>query len=180
MTRRVLFLDIDGVLNSFRTVTLHEGVIANTSSCKKKMLLPHNDNDDIALFDRLAVDFVFNFCRKYDYRIVMSTSWRYSFSLNDFIVMFSEHYGVVDAETLIVGATPKGRSDLKTRGDEIAEWLALNPEVVEYIILDDSSDFLDEQKPFFVQTCIRDGLTFRNMNRMIALTGNKPLLDFYE
>ncbi len=179
MTNNVLFLDIDGVLNSFRTVTLHEG-IANTASCKKKILLPTTENEDIGLFDRLAVDFVFQFCRKYNFSIVMSTSWRYSFSLRDFHQMFSEHYGVHDASQIIIGATPKGRTDLKTRGDEIKEWLSQNPQILNYIILDDSSDFLEEQKPYFVQTCIRDGLTFRSMNAMIQLTGNKPILSMYE
>ena len=179
MKRRALFLDIDGVLNSFRTVTFHES-IANTASCKRSMLLGDSENNNVALFDKLAVDFIFDFCRKYDYRIVMSTSWRYSFSMRDFHELFSNYYGVTDAEELIVGMTPKGRTDLTSRGEEIREWLLANEEYQEYIIVDDSSDFLEEQKPFFVQTCIRDGLTFSSMNKMIRLSGNRPILEMYE
>lgn len=174
--KRALFLDIDGVLNSCRTVTLHEGVIALSTHCKKKMLLG-DTSPDIGLFDSVAVDFIFNFCRKYSYSIVMSTSWRYSLSLSDFHELFRNHYNVHDVADIIIGATPKWDDSIKCRGDEISAWLQDNPEFTNYIILDDNSDFLDEQKPFFVQTCIRDGLTFDNMNQILVLSGNRPVIN---
>lgn len=43
------------------------------------------------------------------------------------------------------------------RGDEINDWLAKHPEVDKYAILDDDSDFYDDQ-PLF-KTTFKDGLT---------------------
>lgn len=43
------------------------------------------------------------------------------------------------------------------RGDEVYEWLERHPEVEKYAILDDDSDFYDDQ-PLF-QTTFKEGLT---------------------
>lgn len=40
---------------------------------------------------------------------------------------------------------------LKIRGEEIQYWLD-NNQVERYVIIDDDTDFLEEQKAFFVQT----------------------------
>jgi len=48
------------------------------------------------------------------------------------------------------------------RGNEVKEWLDRHPEVDKYVILDDDSDFLEDQKPFFVQTNSDDGFSANN------------------
>ena len=47
----------------------------------------------------------------------------------------------------------------KMRGLEVQEWLNAHLDVTKYVILDDDADFTVEQKPFFVNTTFKYGLT---------------------
>lgn len=49
------------------------------------------------------------------------------------------------------------------RGDEIDEWLSRHPEVKDYIILDDDSDFHAHHSDHFVQTHYADGMLTTHM-----------------
>jgi hypothetical protein len=55
------------------------------------------------------------------------------------------------------------------RGSEIAEWLSRHPEVDRYAIVDDDSDMLPEQVPFFVQTSFETGMTDEHAAKLIEV-----------
>lgn len=56
------------------------------------------------------------------------------------------------------------------RGDEIKKWLGRH-DVEKYIILDDDSDMLEEQLPFFINTDTHNGIRFEDMDRIKTMFG---------
>jgi hypothetical protein len=134
---RILFLDIDGVLNSERTCLAFNGYPRSFSAA------------DLVKFDWVAVAMVRKLCAWAGCYVVWSTSWRY------------EHRADVMAEVFdlpVAGATPTD-SYFTTRGAEIAAWLAVHPEVTHYAIVDDIQAFLPEQQAHVVITDDKLGLT---------------------
>lgn len=55
------------------------------------------------------------------------------------------------------------------RGDEIAEWLNRHPEVTNFVILDDDSDMLITQREHFVHTDGKKGLTDEDVEKAIRI-----------
>ena len=65
------------------------------------------------------------------------------------------------------------------RGSDIKSWLTRNPDVDNYVIIDDESDMLDEQIFNFVQTDISFGIQDREVELCIdILNGIKPYNTF--
>ena len=116
---KVLFLDIDGVMNSQETLT------RSTRSGSIMGIDPFMS----FLVGKIKLD---TGCE-----IVLSSSWRH---MPD---------GVKEVESKLgklYGMTPTSNSGI--RGNEIKAWLADHPEVTRYAILDDDSDF-DPDMPLF-------------------------------
>lgn len=144
---KVLFLDIDGVLNSHRSAYAFGGFPFDVDKHRNR-------------FDEVAVALVRNVCKASGAQIVLSSSWRTD---KDW-----QRIGR-GLDLPIVDRTPYLHPG--PRGAEIAAWLAAHPEIEDYAILDDDGDMLDEQRPFFVQTTHEDGVTFALMQRLAALLG---------
>lgn len=144
---KVLFLDIDGVLNSARSCVANHGY-------------PHSfDQNQITMFDHIAVGLIRGLCVKGDVSVVVSSAWR--------VLHHWEAIGKgLDLPT--IGATPQL---LGERGGEIAEWLKDHPEVTQYAIVDDDDDMLPEQRPFFVKTNGMDGLMFGDFEKLCSIFG---------
>lgn len=56
-----------------------------------------------------------------------------------------------------------------SRGAEIDGWLKEHPEVVNYVIIDDRTDFTDEQKKYFVHVDSMYGLTDEHVIKAINI-----------
>lgn len=54
-----------------------------------------------------------------------------------------------------------------TRGCEIDEWLDNHKEIQSYLIIDDRTDFTDEQKKYLIKTNPKYGLTEENYNEAL-------------
>lgn len=150
---KVVFLDIDGVLNSQRSCIAFGGFPHNPTGPERQM------------FDEVAVRLVAGIVRAAGAKVVLSSTWR----KHDNWTEIGPALGLP-----IIDRTPcswKGR-----RGLEIAEWLAAHPEVESYAIVDDDSDMLPEQLPFFVHTSGFDGLSWSNAKRLAELLG----IDLYD
>lgn len=140
---KVLFMDIDGVLNSERTVY---------ASKRFPKSFKHTD-----AFDWVAVGMLRRLCADYDVKIVLSSTWRAYYSAGE----------VADGLNLpVVSQTPLL---YEPRGVEIQKWLEDHPEVTKYAIVDDNGDMLTEQLPFFVQTDMRMGLSYDNLRQLREL-----------
>lgn len=168
---RLLFLDVDGVLNSHKTQVIY-GTIAFPGSDSSTGYV-----DYAHATDRLAAELVNKLCESTGAYIVVSSSWRVGSTLAQVRTML---------ETL--GVNPKyilGKTDTigGRRGDQIErfakaittwdglQWLkkcelvdqdlelAEKVYLESYAIVDDDSDMNENQKSCFVQTTFMDGLT---------------------
>lgn len=150
---KIIFLDIDGVLNyadlfAPKYVKKSEG---------RSRLVPHQ-------FERFPI------CEKACARltelvnatgakIVISSTWR--LGKDDMQELHAT--GVLDNclhedwRTKSITTNHNGIL-MAHRGVEIQEWLSRHPEVISYVILDDNSDMLPSQENNFVQTNFDDGL----------------------
>ncbi len=140
---KVVFLDIDGVLNSLGTM------IALGSASRH--------------WDRVAGGLLYQLCTKADASIVISSAWRVGRTITDLgdILDVQARRGL---GKFVIGKT---KQTSFMRGEEIELWLKDNPGVDRYIIIDDSNDMLEEQKPFFIRTSGLHG--FRAFEYMLAL-----------
>ena len=129
---KVIFLDIDGVVNSEETLKRTKGGILGI------------DPYLVSIFNRIIF--------ATDAKIVLSSSWRHSKEGRDEV-----RQQIMD----FIDVTPRmpllGGSETMERGKEIKAWLDKHPEVEKYAILDDDSDFLPDQ-PLF-KTTWKKGLT---------------------
>jgi hypothetical protein len=115
----------------------------------------------MAMFDHVAIGLIRRLCKETDAKIVLSSTWRITNTAQE----------CADGLTLpIFDCTPRLNGK---RGLEIYTWLNAHPEVTRYAIVDDDSDMLDEQKPYFVQTNFKDGLSMDNFECLKHLLYDK-------
>jgi hypothetical protein len=145
---KVIFLDIDGVLNSHRSAVAYGG-------------LPHHAADHRGRFDEIAVRLVRGIAARAGAQVVLSSSWRADPEWRE----IGNALGIP-----LLDRTPQM---LGPRGKEIAAWLEAHPKVECYAILDDDPDMLPEQLPYFVQTSYNDGLTWACAEKLAQLMGTK-------
>jgi hypothetical protein len=149
---RYLFLDIDGVLNSERSVAAH-GRLTHSGLVKHDMLL---GNTPDPMWDHLAVMLLRTAQAAIGFKIVISSTWRITFSLADFHAVF-DLYGW-DTRDIIIGKTG---TENGPRGQQIKNWLDTHGKFpYQYCIIDDDSDMLEYQQPFFVETRFENGLSY--------------------
>jgi hypothetical protein len=154
--KRILFLDIDGVLN-YRAVFVpgNPAPICPQAWARCKRVIEATGA-----------------------KIVLSSTWR---------------KGVLGADRHLdklksIGLFPLTHADWRTpfnlppvgegplaeypkRGDEIASWLSDHPEVTHFAIIDDDSDMLENQNPFFVRTDFDTGLLDWHCDKLIEILG---------
>jgi hypothetical protein len=144
---KVLFLDIDGVLNSTRSVIAFKG-------------FPHGfDAPNMAKFDHAAIGMIRKLCEETDASIVLSSSWR---------ILHTVHDCANGLDLPIFDKTPGGGGN---RGKQIEEWLDAHPEVTDYAIVDDDGDMLFTQYPRFVKTNCNEGLTYKDYLALKGILG---------
>lgn len=131
----IMFLDIDGVLVTLRS---HFAV-------KQRGIMRFFDPVGIMLLNRLH--------EEHDVEFVVSSTWS---SVHDIHVTDMLKCAGFRGEFHKDWTTPKKLSS--SRGLEINLWLEDHPKIKNYIILDDGSDFTEEQKKYHVQTDIDDGI----------------------
>ena len=140
--RPVLFLDVDGVLNSAKWFA-SQGPMSPTE------------------VDPRAVRRVQRIIAKTGARIVLSSSWRGSTELEEKLRV---------AGVPIDDVTPRHRD--RSRGYEIAAWLAAHPDVSNYAILDDDADAGDfAQSGRFIRCYWRSGMYGKHERAVLAALG---------
>lgn len=145
----VLFLDIDGVLNSARYVEENPGCLDPSK-------------DEVNAFDPTACSRLEQVLVRTGAVIVLSSTWRLTNTVKQ-VTDFLERRGVSSAK--IIGTTPYLTG---YRGSEIKEWLESHPSVKRFAIVDDGSDMM----PFLehlVQTKWETGLLDEHVEKLVAL-----------
>lgn len=170
---KIIFLDIDGVLNSSRSFVagLHR-----TETYQNKDD-PYYVKLTTCTIDPIAVDLINKILRDFDDAyIVLSSSHRknfYKIKDRDQKLVAMQQYltslGLIGAR--LIDWTPS----LDTRrGGEIKHWLTENKDVVDaYAIVDDSSDMLEEQEDNFVHVNGHIGLSFDDYKKITRLFGKE-------
>jgi hypothetical protein len=146
---KVLFLDIDGVLNSVKTSVAFGGYPLDITESKA--------------FDWVAIKLLQRMCDSSGVQIVLSSTWRTFFTVKEMAAAL---------ELPIIDATPVRLSGC--RGLEIQEWLDENPGIEKYCIIDDDPDMLESQKPYFVQTNAFEGMTWEDFTRVCKILDVSP------
>lgn len=137
VNKAVLFLDVDGVLNTSRCFRYYA---AKTEPKDGSLLFVDNLFKSVERFTaplekvllanlKLIVDVVPNLS------IVISSTWREDVSLRRFLVAALKK-SRIDVDRIIIGDTPI-LSD-KCRGCEVRQWLDMHPEYSNYVIVDDN------------------------------------------
>jgi HAD domain in Swiss Army Knife RNA repair proteins len=136
---KVLFLDIDGVVNCKTTRQRHHGLLGIDPRLA-----------EIVRNVVLAVPGL---------KVVLSSSWR---CLEDGRALIEKK--VVPCFDI----TPLFDEEDDVRGYEIQAWVELHPEVDRYAILDDDTDFLEHQLPNFFHTSPKTGITQQLADKIVA------------
>ena len=136
---KVLFLDIDGVVNCLKTKTRHRGFIG---------------------IDPRMARIVRNIAQAVpDLKVVLSSSWR----------CVQESRAEVERSVVpCFDVTPEFDAEDDVRGYEIQAWLELHPGVERYAILDDDCDMLEHQMPNFFRTSFEIGITQELADKVVA------------
>jgi len=178
----VIFLDIDGVMNSqvfyterhkkrwFKFVTYkwwliskfryifngfkHKGYsLANYKPDPKRFEFKYTFNRLVEETDPRKWKWLSEYCNAYDYKICISSVWKNHFKdTNDWNKSL---IALGFRNDIFVGITGNRRT---LRGDEIKEWID-NNDVDKYAIIDDDSDMLAEQMSSFFHVDGYYGLT---------------------
>ena len=160
--RKVIFLDIDGVLNP-------------------KWWDNRKPSDRYGcLFDPNTVDHLEEIVVKTGAVIVISSSWK-DMGLSELQKMWKDR----NLPGKVIDITPNYMSDemllnadlndidldcLDIRGYEINGWLTLHgKDVSHYVIIDDMDDILTEQRSHFIQTDPEVGITKDDVEKAISL-----------
>lgn len=156
---KVIFLDIDGVLNSHRTFMVWGcGFLRKTP--------PHTVEG--TKLDPVAIALLKATVIATGAKIVISSTWRRGSTVEDFNDMFKA-YGW-DTTGIVIGMTPT--TDKGFRGDEVDMWLADHPEVENFMIIDDDCDMTKEQlKNHFTHSDIRVGFDEPNVQQILKVFG---------
>jgi len=142
---RIIFLDIDGVLNCQLHYEKKQGTtFIEHHICKER------------------VGWLNELCSELGAKVVVTSTWRLGRTLNEMQDVLKEAGGSFE----VISVTPNLRADHSVRGNEILKWIKDNEELVgpyydyfNFVIIDDDSDMLLSQKNNFFQTDTYSGLT---------------------
>jgi hypothetical protein len=164
MTKKVIFLDIDGVLN---TKDWH---------CRMTKDTPHDEFG--FAFDPIAVSNLAHIIDETGAVIVISSSWKFHG-----VTKLRKMWAIRNLPGEILDITPNTVSDEMLlnadldkvelgvcRGNEIKEWLTMHEgEVSNYVIIDDYDDLLPEQENYTVITNTLIGISEFDAEKAIKI-----------
>ena len=152
---KVIFLDIDGVIQSPR------------------YCVAINETGWLSAFEPAAMHMVRNLIRDAKAKIVISSSWRIGQKDSRELKQIFRCCGFKEIATAFHEDWRTPEINGMTRGHEISDWLSKHPQVERYLILDDDSDMLPEQQSSFVQTDYQNGITLQNYDAARKMLGLK-------
>jgi hypothetical protein len=155
---KILFLDIDGVLNSAQFFKRNSQSSVLTVP-KEPYPDGHIDPDAVAVLNEIV--------RETGCRIVISSTWRRHNSLEAIRRLLARKG--FEFQDSIIDVTPRFNS---IRGAEIGAWLATHS-VWSHAILDDDAD-MGKQMPHLVKTDWQQGLTLIEAALVINMLNGVP------
>lgn len=182
-TLKLIFLDIDGVLNSNDyaewCATTDEG----------KQYIKEGGHHWV---DRAVVNRIINICIKTGAGIVLSSSWR-CYNIEETKKELNRYRDLMNISGRLIGITPRLKMSSSYRGPEIQWFLdnmnkpPIDPynrfyeyeyfknckhKTIKYCIVDDDTDMLPEQMDNFVHIDFMTGLTDEDAEKIINILNN--------
>ena len=156
----VLFLDVDGVLN---TMDEHETRVY--TSDETLVHITKYDIHAVGYYVAMQYRLLLNLKRVFDayptLKIVISSTWRENHEYRSFLLAALVDVCQIDVTTVVLGDTPVLGYLQGGRGAEVRAWLADHPEYSHFVIVDDDHEdsfrrhgLLDH----LVQTSLDEGL----------------------
>jgi hypothetical protein len=158
---KVLFLDVDGVLNSKSYVRRAGGTFNHGAKILPDMD-PHMARN-LHMLDPEPCGRLHRILSVTGAKVVLSSSWRYGTTT----VEMAELLRLRGCTTHFVGWTPT-LNLYRGRGKEIDAWLKVNPEVTQFAIVDDDSD-MDPHMDRLVKTSWDTGMLDEHADRLIQM-----------
>ena len=144
----IIFLDIDGVLNSHRKL-------------KEVYELTHKSHSGYNYpFDELCLANLTKIVVQTNSKIVITSTWRKDKEGRQKIIEALKEYNI---DQHIIGYTPILN---QSRGNEIKAYLSTLDQTPNFIILDDDTD-MEDLIDYLIKTNISDGLTKQNTEEAI-------------
>lgn len=167
---KVLFLDIDGVLNSYFWNDSHQTEIS-----------------DGTLIDAEKIELLARLVKETDAEIILHSGWHFWFDakLKPLCTEAAKLAELLAKENLsISGVTPdltteeirKTKKFSLVKADEILLWISLHNDVTAWVVLDDLDLHNDQVRQHQVKTGPTIGLTLEDVKQAVKiLTGNLKL-----
>lgn len=143
---KIIFLDIDGVLNNQDHIVK---LIELLGERQYSQLI--KDLGEIP-FDYRSCELLQKLINETKAKVILSSTWR----INPKLIKGIEKYAKIKIQDI----TPR-LYDI--RGKEIQQYLDNHKEITEYVILDDDDDMLEEQMKYFVKVNNKIGLTIKEI-----------------
>lgn len=145
---KVLFLDIDGCLNSGKYI--------------RSLGKPFGTTRTDEILDPSAIDRLNRLVEATGAAVVVSSAWRIGSTAFGLQCVLQRH----GFQGEVIDITPHSAHGV--RGREIQEWLNRNPEVKSFAILDDAND-MEHLLPFLVRTNYDSGLLDSHVEDLIKI-----------
>lgn len=165
---KVVFLDIDGVLNSRRSFIAFSGIVGK-----------HLPNEEFihtmarTTIDPVAVGMINALCEETAANIVLSSTHRHFFQHRfkqdkEMMNIKCQHYlNTLGLTANLVGMTP--RTDDAFRGEEIDMFLISHPEIEKFVIIDDDLDFHVHHNDYLVHVDNHIGFSANDFSRAVQI-----------
>lgn len=159
---KVIFLDIDGVLNP----THYNNALYKMWKASNGQIKSHDEFGQLFFPQNVqALKYIID---NTEAKIMISSTWRME-GLSKLKQMWVKR----SFPGMIEGHTPVGYERLVNRGEEIQYMIDNYLEgMTSYVIIDDDDDMLDTQKKKFVQTNSFVGLTMADADKAIEILNN--------
>lgn len=160
---KVIFLDIDGVLNNALEADEHMDVLLN--------------GEYQGIYSPRCVDRLNDLIKRTDARIVLTSVWRCGLSIDEINTVLNDMG--VNGECIAKTDMLDHQYSWAFRGNEILKWIQDNEELLgkrydfrSYVILDDDTDMLLWQRHNYVNCDPEIGLTDRVVAKAVAILNN--------
>lgn len=164
---KVVFLDIDGVVNTLMINTkpfnTSRGQISRDGFYYKL-----NTPNDLEVSNIQAVMWLNKLCKETNAKIVITSTWRMGKDGLKNTEKALRNSGLLP-EIEILGGTPIKYSIYNIRGNEIEEYLNNHRDIDKYVIIDDDLDMLPKQINNLVVTDTNVGITYRTYIRALEI-----------
>lgn len=176
LKRKIIFLDIDGVLNHDQWFCWRYYNIKNGTNLKDMYItqgFTERESFFLTMIDERSVANLNHIINETGADIVLSSSWRSK--CGDENALTNKVLCEKGLIKKFFDVTPMCG---KKRGGEIEQWLSQQDDrdCINYVILDDDTDMLDTQKDNFVNVNAIYGLTWYDAEKAINILNNNDIV----